>query len=127
MTAFAATAAFEMDDRARSLARLKRLAHLMDTALCIPGTRIRFGADAALGLIPGAGDVIGLGISAFALMEALRLGAPPRLIARMIGNVAIDTGLGAIPVAGDIFDMVFKSNTRNLKLLLDHFERDLRA
>jgi hypothetical protein len=127
MTAFAAAAAFEMDDRARSLARLKRLAHLMDTALHIPGTRIRFGADAALGLIPGAGDVIGLGISAFALMEALRLGAPPRLIARMIGNVAIDTGLGAIPVAGDIFDMVFKSNTRNLKLLLDHFERNLRA
>ena len=127
MTAFAAFAAFERDDRARSLARLKRLAHLMDTALRIPGTRIRFGADSALGLIPGAGDVIGLGISAFALMEALRLGAPPRLIARMIGNVAIDTGLGAIPVAGDIFDVVFKSNTRNLKLVLDHFERDLRA
>jgi hypothetical protein len=126
--AFAATAAaFDTDDRARSLARLKRLAHLMDSALRIPGTRIRFGADSALGLIPGAGDVIGLGLSAFALMEAWRLGAPPQLIARMIGNVAIDTGLGAIPIAGDIFDLLFKSNTRNLKLLLDHFEREMRV
>ncbi|WP_368910954.1 DUF4112 domain-containing protein [Taklimakanibacter deserti] len=128
MTAFAATAAaFDFDDRARSLARLKRLARIMDSALHIPGTRIRLGADSALGLIPGAGDVIGLGISAFALMEAWRLGAPPQLIARMIGNVAIDTGLGAIPVAGDIFDVLFKSNTRNLRLLLDHFERELRV
>ena len=127
MTAYAANAAFDLDDRARSLARLKRLARVMDTALRIPGTGIRFGADSALGLVPGAGDVVSLGISAFALMEAWRLGAPPRLIARMIGNVAIDTGLGAIPVAGDIFDVLFKSNTRNLKLLLDHFERELRA
>ncbi|MGE0238156.1 MAG: DUF4112 domain-containing protein [Parvibaculaceae bacterium] len=127
MTAFATAAAFDLDGRARSLARLKRLAHLMDSALRIPGTRIRFGADSALGLVPGAGDVIGLGISAFALMEAVRLGAPPRLIARMIGNVAVDTGLGAIPIAGDIFDVLFKSNTRNLKLLLEHFERETRV
>ncbi len=129
MTTFAATAAdtLGLDDHARRLARLRRLAHVMDTALRIPGTRIRFGADSALGLVPGAGDVIGLGISAFALMEAVRLGAPPRLIARMVGNVAIDTGLGAIPVAGDIFDLLFKSNTRNLKLLLEHFEQETRA
>jgi hypothetical protein len=99
----------------------------MDSALCIPGTRIRFGADSALGLIPGAGDVIGLGISLFALGEAMRLGVPPRLLARMIGNIAIDTGLGAIPVAGDIFDLLFKSNTRNLKLLLEHLEREARS
>ena len=127
MSTFAAADAFDRsDDRARSLARLDRLAHLMDSALRIPGTGIRFGADSALGLIPGAGDMIALGISAFALMEAWRLGAPPRLIARMIGNVAIDTGFGAIPVVGDIFDLLFKSNTRNLKLLLQHFERELR-
>lgn len=124
---FAAIADFDFEDHARRLARLKLLARLMDSALRIPGTRIRFGADSALGLIPGAGDVIGLGISAFAVMEAVRLGAPPSLIARMIGNVAIDTGIGAIPVAGDIFDMMFKSNTRNLKLLLEHFERERKA
>lgn len=124
MTAFAAAAAFDLDDHARRLARLKRLAHVMDSALRIPGTRIRFGADSALGLVPGAGDVIGLGISLFALMEAVRLGAPPRLITRMIGNVAIDTGLGAIPIAGDVFDVLFRSNTRNLRLLLGHFERE---
>lgn len=127
MTMIAAAAGFDIPDHAHRLARLKKLARFMDTALRIPGTRIRFGADSALGLIPGAGDMIGLGISAFALMEALRLGAPPRLIARMLANVAIDTGLGAIPIAGDVFDVMFKSNTRNLKLLLDHFERELRA
>ncbi|MGE3874281.1 MAG: DUF4112 domain-containing protein [Parvibaculaceae bacterium] len=127
MTTFAATAAvFDLGDHAQSCARLKRIARLMDSALTIPGTRIRFGADSALGLVPGAGDLIGLGISAFALMEAWRLGAPPRLMARMIGNIALDTGLGAIPVAGDILDVFFKSNTRNLKLLLDHLERDSR-
>jgi hypothetical protein len=127
MTTFAAAASFDLDDQARRLARLKTLARLMDSALCIPGTRIRFGADSALGLIPGAGDVIGLGISLFALGEAMRLGVPPRLLARMIGNIAIDTGLGAIPVAGDIFDLLFKSNTRNLKLLLEHLEREARS
>lgn len=128
MTSFAATAgAFDLgDDRAKRLARLKRLARVMDTALRIPGTRIRFGADSVLGLVPGAGDVIGLAISGFALMEAWRLGAPPSLILRMMGNVAIDSGLGAVPIAGDIFDVLFKSNTRNLKLLLDHFERETR-
>ena len=124
MTTFAAAAPFDLDDHARRLARLRALARLMDTALRIPGTRIRFGADSALGLIPGAGDVIGLGISLFALGEAIRFGVPPRLLARMIGNIAIDTGLGAIPVAGDIFDLLFKSNTRNLKLLLEHLERE---
>ncbi|QIG51974.1 DUF4112 domain-containing protein [Nordella sp. HKS 07] len=128
MTTFAATAAdFGLDDHARRLARLRSLARVMDTALRIPGTRIRFGADSVLGFIPGAGDVLALGISAYALMEAVRFGAPPRVVARMIGNVAIDTGLGAIPVAGDIFDLFFKSNTRNLKLLLEHLERERRV
>jgi hypothetical protein len=79
---------------ARGLARLKRLASLMDTALRIPGTAIRFGGDLALGLIPGAGDV---------------------------------TGLGAIPVTGDIFALLLKSNTRNLKLLPEHFEQERQA
>ena len=125
MTSFAATAAdFGLDDHARSLARLKLLARIMDTALRIPGTRIRLGADSALGLVPGAGDIAALAISCFALLEAWRLGAPPRIMIRMIGNVAIDTGLGAIPVAGDLFDLFFKSNTRNLKLLLEHFEQE---
>jgi hypothetical protein len=127
MTTFAAAASFDLDDHARRLARLKTLARLMDSAFRIPGTRIRFGADSALGLIPGAGDVIGLGISLFALGEAMRLGVPSRLLVRMIGNIAIDTGLGAIPVAGDIFDLLFKSNTRNLKLLLEHLEREARV
>jgi hypothetical protein len=124
MTAWVLAADFDLADRARSLKRLQRIAHVMDAAIAIPGTRIRVGVDSALGIVPGAGDVLGLAIAGFALMEAWRLGAPPRLLARMIGNVAIDTGLGAIPVAGDIFDVFFKSNTRNLKLLLDHLQRD---
>ena len=121
----AAAADLDFDDLAGRLARLERLARLLDSALPIPGTSLRFGADSVLGLIPGVGDAVALGISLFALNEAWRLGAPPRLIARMMANLAIDAGLGAIPVAGDIFDLLFKSNTRNLRLLIAHLDREL--
>jgi hypothetical protein len=109
-------------DEARIIRRLTRLARTMDTALKIPGTKLRFGADSVIGLIPGAGDLVGLGISSYVLLEAWRLGAPGAVLIRMAGNVAIDTGLGAVPLVGDVFDLFFKSNTKNLTLLLDHLE-----
>lgn len=110
-------------DHARELQRLQRLARTMDTAWRVPFTRIRFGMDSVLGLVPGAGDAIGFGISAYAVILAHRLGAPPSLMIRMLANAAVDAGLGTIPIAGDIFDMFFKSNTRNLKLLTDFLEK----
>ena len=114
-------------DHTKTLARLQRLARLMDTAWRIPFTRIRFGADSVIGLVPGAGDVIGLGISAYSLLLAHRLGAPRSLLFRMLMNSAVDAGLGTVPLLGDIFDLFFKSNTKNLKLLTDFLEKNHRA
>jgi Domain of unknown function (DUF4112) len=108
---------------AATLRRLQRLSKAMDLAFRIPFTRIRFGADSILGLIPGAGDMIGLGISLYALSLAHKLGAPRGLMVKMLANSVIDAGLGTIPIIGDIFDMFFKSNTKNLKLLTDFLEK----
>jgi hypothetical protein len=109
--------------RKERLARLDALASFMDSAVVIPGTNIRFGADALIGLIPGIGDAVSAGISCLIILEARRMGAPHHVVARMIGNVAIDGLVGVIPVAGDIFDVAFRANLRNMRLLRKHFER----
>ena len=93
------------------------LARVMDTAIRIPGTNIRLGLDALLGLIPGAGDAAGALLSSYIILAAARQGASRAVLLRMIGNVAIDSVFGAIPVLGDIFDVAFKSNARNAALL----------
>lgn len=98
-------------DRARSLARL------LDSAVRVPGTGVRFGLDSVLGLVPGLGDVAGAAFSGYMVLLASRMGAPRSVIARMLANVAIDTVGGAIPVLGDLFDVAWKSNSRNLALL----------
>jgi hypothetical protein len=100
--------------------RLRQLARLLDEVLRIPGTNIRFGLDAILGLIPGAGDVAGGILSAFIILQAARLGAPGSVLARMVMNVAVDSIVGAVPVLGDLFDIGWKSNTRNAALLERH-------
>lgn len=114
-------------DHAKQLQRLQGLARLMDTAWGIPFTRLRFGMDSVLGLVPGAGDAIGFGISAYAIILAHRTGAPPALLVKMLANAAIDAGVGSIPVAGDVFDLFFKANTRNLKLLSEFLEKSEKA
>lgn len=103
-----------------SVARLEALARIMDSAFQIPGTNIRMGVDALLGLLPGIGDAISATISSYLIWEAKRLGASKILLARMAGNVAIDTVVGAIPLAGDIFDVAYKSNMKNITLLKRH-------
>ena len=104
--------------------RLDRLSRLLDTAILIPGTGIRFGADAVIGLVPGIGDAITTALSAWIVYEAHRLGAPRHLIVRMIANVAVDGLLGAVPLAGDAFDVLFRANRRNMRLLREHLERE---
>jgi hypothetical protein len=94
-----------------------QLARLLDAAVRIPGTNVRFGLDALLGLIPGAGDVAGGLLSSFIILKAANLGAPRSVLARMVMNVAIDSVVGAVPILGDIFDVGWKSNTRNAALL----------
>lgn len=106
---------------ARRLDRLDSLADTMDSRYRVPGTRIRFGWDAILGLVPGLGDVATLGPAGFVLLEAHRMGAPTGLKARMVLNYGVDLVVGAIPLVGDLFDVGLKANRRNVTLLRDHF------
>ena len=125
------THAFSYDwTRSRSrrerLARLDALATLLDTAILIPGTDIRFGLDALIGLVPGIGDAFTTAMSLFIVHEARQLGAPGHVIARMLGNVALDGVVGAVPLVGDAFDVMWRSNKRNMRLLYDWLEREER-
>jgi hypothetical protein len=110
--------------RADSLARIEMLAKLMDSAVVIPGTRIRLGLDALIGLVPGIGDIASAVISSYIIWEARQLGLPRWKIARMIGNVALDTTVGAVPFVGDVLDVFYKSNTRNLRIVREHLARE---
>lgn len=103
--------------------RLETVARLMDRAFTIPGTGIRFGLDNLIGLVPGIGDAVGAVVSLWVVAEARRLGAPKTLVARMLANVAIDGLAGSVPLVGDIFDVAFKANIRNLELLRQHRSR----
>jgi hypothetical protein len=104
------------------LDRLRRLGYLLDNSIAIPGTGYRIGLEAIIGLVPGLGDLVGGGFSAWIILQAARLGAPPSLLARMGWNLLVDAAVGAIPLLGDLFDAGFKANTRNLTLLDRHVE-----
>lgn len=110
----------------QALQRLDALAHLLDSAVAIPGTNIRIGADAALNLIPGVGTLAAKGLSGYLAYEARRLGAPTSLIWRMAGNIGIDFVISAIPLAGWVGDVFFRANRRNMNLLRRHIEGRLR-
>ena len=103
-------------DEAR-LKRVRLLSRLLDEQFRIPGTTQRIGLDGLLGMIPGVGDAAGALLSAYILYEAIRLGAPTSVLLRMVANIGIDTVVGAIPVAGDIFDIAWKANKKNAALL----------
>lgn len=99
------------------------LARVLDSAVRVPGTGMRFGLDAVLGLIPGVGDVAGGVFASYVLIQAARLGAPPSVLLRMLVNVGIDSLVGTIPLLGDLFDVGWKSSTRNVALLERHVEQ----
>ncbi len=104
------------------LARIKRLAWLIDGAFRLPGTRFRFGLNSLIGLVPGAGDaVLGL-LSLYIIQQAHALGLPRHKLARMAGNVAIEVVGGSVPVLGDLFDMALKANIRNIRIIEEHLE-----
>jgi hypothetical protein len=109
--------------RGERIARLDALATLLDTALVIPGINVRFGLDALIGLVPGIGDAITTAMSLWIVHEAHQLGAPRHVIARMLGNVALDGVVGAVPLVGDAFDVMWRSNRRNMRLLQDWLDR----
>lgn len=99
------------------LTRARTLARLLDSAVGIPGTPLRIGIDAVLGLIPGAGDMVAAALGGYIVLAAVRHGAPRAVVVRMLANIGIDTVLGSIPVIGDVFDVAYKSNIRNAELL----------
>ncbi|WP_286830818.1 MULTISPECIES: DUF4112 domain-containing protein [Kordiimonas] len=107
-------------DRKR-LKRVHRLARLLDSQFRIPGTNIRFGLDSIVGLLPVAGDTVTATLAAYIIFEAFRIGVRRTIIVRMLGNLVIDWVVGSIPVIGDLFDVGFKANQRNIRLI----ERDL--
>jgi hypothetical protein len=103
--------------REQRLARLDAVAKLLDVAFILPGTRIRYGIDGIIGLIPVIGDIISMALSLWLVREARALGAPWHITARMLGNVAIQGVVGSVPVAGDAFDVLFRANMRNVRIL----------
>ena len=109
------------------LAHLRRLAHWLDDGIRIPGTRLRFGLDPLIGLVPGLGDAAGAALAGWIVIEAAWSGASAATLARMAVNVAVDALVGSIPVAGDVFDFGWKANMRNVALLERHLADPARA
>lgn len=106
-------------DPRRDIESLRRLAHLLDSAIPLPGG-MRIGLDGIIGLIPGIGDLAGTAVSSYIILRAQRLGVPSSVLLRMAGNVALETIIGVIPVLGDLFDFAWKANRRNVDLLERH-------
>ena len=98
------------------------LARLMDSQFRVPGTNFRFGLDAVIGLIPGAGDLSTFAISSYMLVVMAKNGASGYVLARMVVNVLIDAIFGMIPIIGDLFDIGFKANMRNMRLMHEYYQ-----
>ena len=103
--------------REERVARLEALAKLLDVAFVVPGTNIRYGIDGLIGLVPVVGDIITTAISLWLVREARALGAPWHITSRMLGNVALDGVVGIVPFVGDAFDVMFRANVRNMRML----------
>ena len=99
------------------LVRLRQLSENLDESFTIPGTKIKFGIDGLIGLIPGGGDIIGCLFSLYILRTAIRMKLPKTAILSIIFNIILDTTIGIIPIAGDIFDIFWKSNKRNMRII----------
>ncbi len=109
-----------------TLAHLRTLSRLLDGAIGIPGTRIRVGLDPLIGLFPVVGDWVGGVLAGYIVIRAAGLGASGATVLRMLGNLAVDALVGTVPVLGDIFDLAFRANERNLRLLDAHMKAPAR-
>ena len=99
---------------------LRRLSQLLDNAIPIPGTGYRIGLDPILGLLPGGGDTVAGALGAYIIVEAARMGLPRKVVGEMVGNIIFDSVVGIVPVLGDLFDVTWKANVRNMALLEKH-------
>jgi Domain of unknown function (DUF4112) len=114
---------YDATSRRAALDRIDMLATAFDTAFIVPGTNVRFGVESILRLVPAFGDFAASALSFYLLYEASRLGVPKFLMARMVANVLLEGTVGAVPIAGDAFDIYFRANRRNVALLRTHFAR----
>jgi len=112
--------------REQRLARLDAIAKLLDVAFVLPGTNIRYGIDGIIRLVPVVGDLIASAFSLWLVREARALGAPWHVTTRMLANVALEGTVGMIPIAGDAFDVMFRANIRNMKMLRRWMEKQPR-
>ncbi|MEG3847523.1 DUF4112 domain-containing protein [Microcoleus sp. herbarium19] len=103
-----------------SLRRLRRISHLLDNAIPIPGTKHRIGLDPILGLIPGGGDLVGSIFAGYVVFKAAQMGVPQETLVKMATNIVFDTVAGTVPVAGDLLDVAWKANVKNIELLDAH-------
>lgn len=107
------------------LARLDKFSRFTDSSIGLPFTRFKIGVEPIIGLLPGIGDVVGLAMSSYVLLEAQRAGASKEVKRRMLRNIGIDFVGGLIPVVGDAFDAVYKANSRNTRLLKNYVNQQL--
>jgi hypothetical protein len=112
------------ESRRVALRRIDALSKVFDTAFILPGTNVRFGIESVMRLVPGIGDIAASSLSAYLLYEARRLGVPPHIFTRLVANVAIEGVVGAVPLVGDLFDVGFRANRRNVRILREYFERE---
>jgi hypothetical protein len=111
-------------NRAQVLRRLEWLTNFLDDRYAVPGTKFRFGWDTLIGLVPVAGDSVTTGLSVYFMWEASRLGVRKRTLWRMLGNVGFDFVVGSVPLVGDLCDVAWRANRKNLKLLKQELTRD---
>ncbi|PSB21681.1 DUF4112 domain-containing protein [Phormidesmis priestleyi ULC007] len=110
------------DSKTASLQRLRSIAHILDNAIPIPFTPYRVGIDPIVGLIPGGGDLVMAGFSVYIVWESARLGLPRSTVTQMVSNLVFDTLAGTVPVAGDLLDVTWKANSKNIRLLEAHLD-----
>lgn len=103
--------------------RVEAMEKLLERAFHIPGTKIPFGLDTVVGLVPVLGDVVTAAMGAYIVWEARNLGMSKWQLVRMAANVGIDTAIGAVPLVGDVFDLVWRSNSKNLRIIKKHLDK----
>jgi len=111
-----------LEAKRSTLRRLRRLSHLLDNAIPIPGTPYRFGLDPILGLLPGGGDFLSTIFSAYIVFQAAQIGLPRATLQQMVLNVLVDTVSGSVPFIGDLVDVTWKANVKNIRLLEDQLD-----
>lgn len=103
--------------------RVEIMEHILERSFRIPGVNYPVGLDSIVGLVPVIGDFVTAAMGAYIVWEGRNLGLPKWKLWRMAGNVVVDSLLGSVPVAGDAFDLLFRSNTRNLRIIKKHLDK----